>query len=465
DKNSELVVLEIAQPFSNHNGGQIAFGPDGYLYIGMGDGGSGGDPFGNGQNLKTLLGAILRIDVNTTVGNQNYGIPPSNPYVGNPGGFREEIYAYGLRNPWRFSFDPLTHWLWAADVGQNDYEEIDIIQSGENYGWNVMEGLHCFNPRFGCDTKGMELPIWEYDHRSGQSITGGFVYRGNNVPELRGAYIYADFVSGRLWSLRYDGINPVENRELLRTNLSIASFGTDQEDELYICAFDGKIYRLKPTVSAPPWDVNADGVVDIFDLVLVASQFGHRGVNLRGDVNGDGTVDIFDLVLIGTRLGEAAIAAAPNGGGALNAELLKGWLVEARRVDDGSETFRRGIGVLESVGLRIEFIEISKPLLDRIIPEQTALLPNYPNPFNPETWMPYELAESAWVAIEIYSATGQLIRTLELGLKPPGRYISQSKAAYWNGLTEWGEKAASGVYFYVLKVNHFSATRKMIIRK
>lgn len=304
DKNSELVILEIDQPFSNHNGGQIVFGPDGYLYIGMGDGGSAGDPFGNGQNLKTPLGAMLRIDVNTRVDDKNYGIPPDNPFAKNSNGFREEIYAYGLRNPWRFSFDPATNWLWAADVGQNNYEEIDIIQSGRNYGWNVTEGLHCFKPRLDCDSKGLELPIWEYDHSLGASITGGFVYRGKNVPELRGAYIYTDFVSGRLWALRYDGRNPADNRELLKTDLSIASFGIDPNHELYICAFDGKIYRLKPTVFATPWDVNQDNIIDIFDLVIVASQFGQHGINLKSDINGDETVDIFDLALVGGHFSE-----------------------------------------------------------------------------------------------------------------------------------------------------------------
>ena len=158
DKNSEMVILEIDQPFGNHNGGPLRFGPDGYLYIGMGDGGASGDPFGHGQNLKTLLGALLRIDVDTIVDGQSYGIPPDNPFVGNPFGYQEEIYAYGLRNPWRFSFDTATNWLWLADVGQNAYEEIDIIESGKNYGWNVTEGLHCFNPSFGCDTTGLELP-------------------------------------------------------------------------------------------------------------------------------------------------------------------------------------------------------------------------------------------------------------------------------------------------------------------
>ncbi|MBN1293034.1 MAG: PQQ-dependent sugar dehydrogenase [Candidatus Latescibacteria bacterium] len=247
---SEHVILEIAQPYSNHNGGQLAFGPDMYLYIAMGDGGSGGDPQGNGQNLQTLLGAILRIDVDKPDEGKQYGIPEDNPFAGNTSGYREEIYAYGLRNPWRFSFDPMTGRLWTADVGQNEIEEVDITEPGKNYGWNVMEGTRCYNPSANCDSNGLELPVWEYDHSLGQSITGGYVYRGSNVSELAGAYIYADYVSGRIWSLRYDGINPPVNEEILDTELFIASFGVDADNELYICAFNGKIYRFKPTASS-----------------------------------------------------------------------------------------------------------------------------------------------------------------------------------------------------------------------
>lgn len=248
EPDSEVVIITIPKPFSNHNAGQLAFGPnDGYLYITTGDGGSGGDPQGNGQNRQTLLGSILRIDVNSTAPGLNYSIPPTNPFVGNTQGYREEIYAWGVRNPWRMSFDPVTGWLWAADVGQNAYEEIDIIENGKNYGWNIMEGNHCYNPPTGCDTAGLTLPVWEYSHNLGNSVTGGYVYRGPGVPDLVGKYIYADFGSGRIWALAYDGVNPAVNNQLIDTSLLIASFGVDQNQELYICAFDGKIYRFKPT--------------------------------------------------------------------------------------------------------------------------------------------------------------------------------------------------------------------------
>jgi len=247
DPLNQLTILEIPQPFGNHKGGQLAFGPDGYLYIGMGDGGSGGDPYGNAQNLKNLLGKMLRLDVDHPGHGKNYGIPEDNPFAGNTQGFREEIYAYGLRNPWRFSFDLLTGWLWAGDVGQNKpIEEIDIIENGKNYGWNIMEGNQCFFPPDGCDKTGIELPIWEYTNDMGRSITGGYVYRGRNIPELQGAYIYGDFMSGRIWALRYDKKSPPENTLLIHApQLNPASFGMDQENEIYICSFDGHIYKIE----------------------------------------------------------------------------------------------------------------------------------------------------------------------------------------------------------------------------
>lgn len=250
---SETVLLRIPQPFANHNGGQIAFGPiDGYLYIALGDGGAGGDPLGNGQNRSTLLGSILRIDVNTGSGGMNYSIPNDNPFVGNIEGYAEEIYAYGLRNPWRFSFDPVTGWLWAADVGQNEVEEVDIIEKGKNYGWNIMEGSQCYSPPAGCNQTGLELPIWEYNHTLGYSVTGGFVYRGSDLDELYGAYIYGDYGSGLIWALLYDGSGEPNNLQILNTTLNIPSFGIDENNELYICAFDGKIYELHAVDSVLP---------------------------------------------------------------------------------------------------------------------------------------------------------------------------------------------------------------------
>jgi len=242
DPATELIVLQFDQPFTNHNGGQLSFGPEGYLYIATGDGGSGGDPQNNAQNLNSLLGKILRIDVYSSSSGMNYGIPPDNPFTGT--GFREEIYAYGLRNPWRFSFDPVTNALWTGDVGQDTKEEIDIIERGRNYGWRIMEGSLCFNPPAACDTSGLTLPVWEYGHDLGESVTGGFVYRGSDLPSLVGSYIYGDYSSGRIWMLQYGGVQFVTNTLLVDASINISSFGIDEDSELYVCGYDGVIYKF-----------------------------------------------------------------------------------------------------------------------------------------------------------------------------------------------------------------------------
>lgn len=262
NRDSELILMEVEQPYTNHNGGQVAFGPDGFLYISFGDGGSGGDPLNSGQDRTTLLGNILRIDVDNPTNGKNYGIPNDNPFVENNNGWREEIYAYGLRNVWRFSFDPETNKLWAADVGQNAYEEIDIIEKGKNYGWNIMEGFHCFNPSSGCDQTGLELPVWEYAHddpNGGQSITGGFVYRGSNANELYGGYVYGDFVSQRIW-VYFPGENPTNMLIFNSTGHPISTFGVDQNNELYFGSFStGRIYKFKGT----PTSVDEEGELKI----------------------------------------------------------------------------------------------------------------------------------------------------------------------------------------------------------
>lgn len=245
DPESEQELLSFSQPYSNHNGGQVSFGPDGFLYIAVGDGGSGGDPHDNGQNRSTLLGSILRIDVNKQEGGKQYGIPADNPFAKNTNGYREEIYAYGLRNPWRFSFDPENGRLWTGDVGQNAYEEIDIIEKGGNYGWNDMEGNHCFEPSHGCNRAGLRLPIHEYGRSEGLSVTGGFVYRGPTLKSLEGKYIYADFATRRIWALDHSNLSRPVNTLLLEADFNISSFGVDQNNELYLCGFDDKIYRLQ----------------------------------------------------------------------------------------------------------------------------------------------------------------------------------------------------------------------------
>lgn len=246
DPSSELTLLEVKQPFSNHNGGMLAFGPDGYLYIGVGDGGSRADPMENGQNLETLLGAILRIDVdNNFVGNNsNYSIPSNNPFVGTPGA-REEIWAFGIRNPWRFSFDRITGKLWLADVGQDQWEEIDVVESGGNYGWPIMEGFDCFKISE-CIKTGLEPPVAVYGREDGCSVTGGYVYSGNEIPELKGAYVYGDFCSGNIWAILYVDGKLKHSQQITRSHFPLASFGEDYEGELYAVTFGG-IFKLTKT--------------------------------------------------------------------------------------------------------------------------------------------------------------------------------------------------------------------------
>lgn len=248
DPKSEVVLLRYRQPYENHNGGKVAFGNDGFLYIAVGDGGSGGDPGNRAQNRKELLGKILRIDVNKPLGNLAYGIPADNPYKGNGEGFREEIYSYGMRNPWRFSFDRTTGALWAGDVGQNKIEEIDIIERGGNYGWRVMEADQCFEPD-NCNREGLITPVWSYHQGSetGHSVTGGYVCRDKNLPELNGKYVFGDFVSGNIWALTYANNKAVKNELIAKLSDGLSSFGEDSQSNLYVLAYGGgKIYKIIP---------------------------------------------------------------------------------------------------------------------------------------------------------------------------------------------------------------------------
>ena len=241
--------MVVPQPYANHNGGMVAFGPDGYLYIGRGDGGSRGDPQNRGQNPHELLGKVLRIDVDHE---RPFAVPSDNPFV--KGGGRPEVYAFGLRNPWRFSFDRATGELWLADVGQYKWEEVNVIQRGGNYGWSIMEGNHCFKPEDRCPREGLLLSVAEYGHDKGRcSITGGYVYRGKRLPVLGGTYVFGDFCSGELFALPAQSERDVlrEPRLLTKTDLRISSFGEDEAGELYVIDHGGGVYRLDPA-PAPP---------------------------------------------------------------------------------------------------------------------------------------------------------------------------------------------------------------------
>ena len=254
DANSEQILLTIPHPaYANHNGGRIEFGPDGYLYIGTGDGGSGGDPNDHGQSLNTLLGKMLRIDVDHPLARKLYGLPPDNPFLGQ-GGRLGEIYAYGLRNPYSFSFDRLTGDLWIGDVGQDEYEEIDRATSasgrgnGVDFGWRLMEGLHCYYPATGCQSSNLTLPIAEYAHGSNDSIgcavIGGYVYRGSAHPELDGRYFFGDECSGIIWDLTAAGPASQDPQKLLSSGVNIDGWGQDAGGELYLVASNGVLYHL-----------------------------------------------------------------------------------------------------------------------------------------------------------------------------------------------------------------------------
>jgi glucose/arabinose dehydrogenase len=245
DPSSASLVLAVDQPYANHNGGHVLFGPDGMLYVAMGDGGSGGDPQGNGQNPAALLGKILRIDVN---GAAPYAIPPTNPFVGQTGK-RPEIWFTGVRNPWRFSFDREAGLLYLADVGQNAWEEVNVTPAatgGLNLGWNLMEAAHCYGGG-GCSQQGLTLPVLEYSHSDGCSITGGYVYRGSAIPGIRGHYFYADYCQGWIHSFRWYGSQAVDQRSWdLGSIGNVTSFGEDAAHELYVTSTNGKVYRFAP---------------------------------------------------------------------------------------------------------------------------------------------------------------------------------------------------------------------------
>ena len=244
DASTERILLTVDQVgnFTNHKAGKLAFGGDGFLYFGLGDGGSGGDPNGNGQNKQTLLGKMMRIDVDGTSAGLPYRIPSDNPFAS--GGGLPEIYAYGFRNPWRFSFDLPSNRLFVADVGQGSFEEVDIVQKGGNYGWNTMEGNHCFNPSSGCNMNGLALPIAEYDHSVGIAVIGGYVYHGSSIANLQGTYVFGD-LNGKIFGLQETTPNNWTRTLLATTSTQLSSFGQDQSGELYVVDLSGSVFKIK----------------------------------------------------------------------------------------------------------------------------------------------------------------------------------------------------------------------------
>jgi glucose/arabinose dehydrogenase len=309
DVNSELVILEIDQPYSNHNGGQLLFGPDGYLYIGLGDGGDGGDPQDYAQNPRSLLGSILRIDVNASTEAERYRIPADNPFAGHAE-FRPEIFAYGLRNPWRMSFDPATGRLWAGDVGQGSREEIDLIENGKHYGWDLKEGTLDFEPESGVPPESLTPPIWEYGRDQGSAVTGGHVFHDPRNPELEGRYIFGDYVSRRIWALDYDGANPAQVESLLQADFSIPAFGVSEAGAFYILGFDGGIHRFVATAgtNVEPGEQPAAFALE----AIYPNPFGDRAtIPFRLDEPASVSLAVYDL--LGRHVRTLADVALPAG--------------------------------------------------------------------------------------------------------------------------------------------------------
>jgi glucose/arabinose dehydrogenase len=281
---SRLIIHEVLKNQLFHNGGRIAFGPDGYLYWSLGEDGAAH----LAQDITTFNGKVLRIDVNNPSGGRQYGIPPDNPFVGKTG--LDEIWAFGFRNPWRFSFDPPTGRLWLADVGQDNWEEINIVRKGRNYGWPRMEGNACFSPQ-PCDTSGLNVvpPLFAYPHEGSASVTGGFVYRGSRIPSLVGDYIYADFITGEIWALSWNGINPPSNA-FLTTLHSIPSFGIDKDGEVFMASFGGDIYELFLTATSVPTPAAST------TLAVAPNPFQtHTTISFSSPPSAGVTLDVFDV--------------------------------------------------------------------------------------------------------------------------------------------------------------------------
>ncbi len=450
DPNSETIILQITQPYTNHNGGQIVFGPDGYLYIAMGDGGSGGDPQNNSQNKSSHLGKILRINVDQSGGGKNYSIPSDNPFAGNTQGWKEEIWTYGMRNPWRFSYDKETNRWWCGDVGQNKFEEVDILERGKNYGWRIMEGKSCYNPSTGCDTTGLTFPIIDYGRSLGASITGGYIYRGLRVPELIGAYIYTDFVSGRIWALRYDGSTVTENSEILSSGMNISSFGVDQNNELYICAFNGKIWRFVAT-SSGKINLNTNqldfGSVQINNSATRQIEISNQGnapliistVSITGTAASDFSTDFSGIKIL--QISEKII---------LN--------VEYRPKNIGSSS---AAIVIQSSDLTNPTMNVSLSgnAVSTVVADQTpiafALSQNYPNPVTNSTEINYVVGRRSYVEMRLLNSLGTIVSKLIADYFDEGKYSVRFDFS----------QLPVGLYFFKMDAEDFSGLMKMIVAR
>ncbi len=405
DAGSELTILPVAQPFSNHNGGDLEFGPDGYLYIPLGDGGDGGDPGNRAQNPQELLGKLLRIDINSTSGGNNYAIPPDNPFVGvqTPIDYRDEIWALGLRNPWRFSFDRQTGDIWIADVGQGAWEEVNFqpanSNGGENYGWRCYEGNHTYNTS-GCGPmSNYDFPIFEYPHNpttGGNSISGGYVYRGNDYPILQGWYIVADYSSDNFWLIRPDGVGGWDSHIItdVPTVNDVVTFGEDEAGEMYVADLGGQVYSI--TADYDPCPVDSTLTLNPYDMDTVSAS---NNLTTAGEV----TIPSNNEVVF--RAG-SGITLAENFTTQLGAEL-------SAYIEDCSDNFT------------------SPPngLLKPVDQNSTFDINSYPN----------------GSAFSLYDGRGILIKEGKLGTNPVGHLSGEPAGVYFISIEKEGETVVSKV--------------------
>lgn len=447
DPSSEVILLEVPQPATNHNGGKILFGPDGYLYIPFGDGGNQHDPDDNGQNLGTLLSSVLRIDVDNPSNGLAYGIPEDNPFAGNLEGFREEIYAYGFREPWRSSFGPLGK-FWVADVGQGNREEVNWVTLGGNHGWNVAEGSICHSPSAGCDQSALTPPVWEYTHSEGSSITGGYVYTNVNdgCVAILDKYIYADYVSRAVWAITYDNLGVTANTQLMsNAGIGISTFGVDNNGTLYLSSYGSSSTIHKFSCSDdPPLPV----ALTSFD-VLVDSDRAHLSWETASELNNAGFEVQYKNIEANPETSAWLTNAFLKGAGTTNDLQSYTFIVEG--LTPGRHTFRLKQIDFDGTFAFSEAVEVSVEF------EQPYLVsPLHPNPFNPQTQFSVSVKSTQKVQVDVYDLTGRHIQSL---------FNNAIMAGSEQSITWDAGAVPSGVYYIRIKGENFLDSQRAVLIK
>ncbi len=442
---SERVILTVDEPTDVHHGGQLAFGPDGYLYIGLGDGGPEYDPNNAGQDRTTMHGKILRIDVDHPANGLNYSIPPTNPYYQNSLGYREEIYAYGVRNPWKFSFDAVTGTLWLGDVGQDTREEIDTVVSGGNYGWRLMEGFICtpiLNPT--CeDTAGLLLPVWDYPHDgSSKAVTGGFVYRGATIPSLVGKYVFGDYITGETWALTNSSTGSDTVLPLAQEPLLIPTFGQDANGELYFASYSATaaIYRLLDTTTVLSVDVTGFTVKGNGLQTML-----HWRTSAETDVFGFG-IERQDAAspVNWQQVGFVMASGSPN--------VPRDYTFTDQCPQPGRYVYR-----IKQLNRNGTFSRTETLAVDVGLPPTTLTLEqNYPNPFNPSSTIEFSVPTTEHAILKVYDVLGREVATLFDGKAVEG--------TNYHILFNTPE-LATGTYIVRLVAGGVMRERKMILLK